>query len=81
MPEPMYVDEAIVCCGRNLHEPWRGIIQSSKDAWRSTFLDKVTYNLVVEVLDWVPLDLFPNILLVQVFSVNSMNICCSFSFT
>ena len=39
------------------------IIESCKDAWRSTFLDEVTYDLVIEIFDGRPLNLFANVLL------------------
>ena len=38
------------------------VIQSREDAWRATFLDEVAYDLVIEVLDRRPLDLFSDIL-------------------
>src|ERR1700676_1087017 len=39
-----------------------GIIQRSKNSGRSLFLDEITQDLVVEILDGCPLDLLPNVL-------------------
>lgn len=39
------------------------IVKSGKDSWGSTLLDEITDNLVVEVFDWCPFDLFPHVLL------------------
>ena len=39
-----------------------GVVQGSKDSRRTTLFDKVTYDLVVEVLDGRPFDLFPDVL-------------------
>ena len=38
-----------------------GIIKRRKDARGLSFFNKVAYNLVVEVLDGRPLDLFPDV--------------------
>ena len=57
------LNETIVCrsgvgmCGCT------GIVQRSKDTRRTTFFDEVAHDLVIEVFDGRPLDLFPNILL------------------
>lgn len=40
-----------------------GIIESGENAWGALLLDKIADNLVVEVFDWRPLDLFSDILL------------------
>lgn len=40
-----------------------GVVQGGEDTRGATFLDEVTYDLVVEVFDGVPLDLLPDILL------------------
>ena len=37
------------------------IIERSKDSRRSTFFNKIAYNLVIEVLDRSPLNLLANI--------------------
>ena len=44
-------------CGRT------SVVQGSKDTGRAALFDKVTYNLVVEVLDRRPLDLLADVLL------------------
>ena len=46
-----------------------GVVEGGKNARRTTFFDQVAHDLVVEVLDWIPLDLFPNVLLL--FSLES----------
>lgn len=38
------------------------IVEGRKDAWWASFLNQVTDNLVVEVLDRRPFDLFSDIL-------------------
>ena len=40
-----------------------GVIESSEDAWRAPLLDEIADNLIVEVLDWRPLDLLADVLL------------------
>ena len=40
-----------------------GVIESSEDAWRAPLLDEIADNLIVEVLDWCPLDLLADVLL------------------
>lgn len=39
------------------------IVKSRKDARRSALFDEVAHNLVVEVLDWRPRDLFSDVFL------------------
>ena len=39
------------------------VIESSEDAWRAPLLDEIADNLIVEVLDWRPLDLLADVLL------------------
>lgn len=39
------------------------IIQGSENTRRSLLFDQVAHDLVIEVLDWRPLDLFPDVLL------------------
>lgn len=46
-----------------------GVVESSENTRRTTFFDQVAHNLVVEVLDRSPLDLFPDIFLL--FSLES----------
>ncbi len=40
-----------------------GVVERSEDTRRAAFLDEVAHNLVVEVLDWCPFDLLPDVLL------------------
>ena len=40
-----------------------GVIESSEDAWRAPLLDEIADNFIVEVLDWRPLDLLADVLL------------------
>ena len=40
-----------------------GVIESSEDAWRAPLLNEIADNLIVEVLDWRPLDLLADVLL------------------
>ena len=39
------------------------VVEGGKNAWRATFFDEVTDDLVVEVLDRRPFDLFPDVFL------------------
>jgi hypothetical protein len=45
-----------VCCGAS-------VVEGSKNSRRAAFLDKIAYDLVVEIFDRCPFDLLPNILL------------------
>ena len=38
-----------------------GIVEGGEDAGWATFFDQVAHDLIVEVLDRGPLDLFPNV--------------------
>ena len=40
-----------------------GVIEGGKNTRWATFFDQVAHDLVVEVLDRIPLDLLPNVLL------------------
>lgn len=37
------------------------VVECSEDSWRTAFFDEVTDDLVVEVLDRVPFDLFADV--------------------
>ena len=39
------------------------VVESGEDARRTTFFYKVAHNLVVEILDWSPLNLLPDVFL------------------
>ena len=45
------------------------VVEGCENTRRTTFFDQVAHDLVVEVLDWIPLDLLPNVLLL--FSLES----------
>ena len=55
------LNEAVVGGSRVRMCSRASVVQSREDARRTALLDKVADNLVVEELDWIPLDLFPNI--------------------
>jgi hypothetical protein len=57
------LDEAVISSGRVSVCSSTSIIQSRKDPRRTTFFNKLTYNLVVEKVDRCPFDLFANIFL------------------
>ncbi len=57
------LDEAVVGRGRISMCGRTGVVECGEDTWRTTFFDEITNDLVVEVLDWCPLYLFPDVLL------------------
>lgn len=57
------LDEAIIRSRRIRMRCSASIIQGSENTRRSLLFDQVAHDLVIEVLDWRPLDLFPDILL------------------
>jgi len=40
-----------------------GVVESGENTRRTTFFDQVAHNLIVEVLDWSPLNLLPDVFL------------------
>lgn len=57
------LDEAIIRSRRIRMRCSASIIQGSENTRRSLLFDQVAHDLVIEVLDWRPLDLFPDVLL------------------
>ena len=57
------LDEGVVGGGRVRVCSRTRVVERGENPRRSTFLNEVAYNLVIEVLDWRPLDLLPDVLL------------------
>ena len=53
--------EAIVCGGRVSMCGGTGVVECREYSRGSTFFDEVAYNLVIEIFDRSPFNLFPNI--------------------
>ena len=55
------LNEAVVCSGRICVGGRASIVEGGEDTRRTSFLNEVAHNLVVEVLDRCPLDLFSDV--------------------
>jgi hypothetical protein len=59
--------EAVISCHRICMRSCCGIVQSSEDPRRPTFLDKITNDLVIEIFNLGPLNPLANVFLLLSF--------------
>ena len=57
------LDEAAISGGRVSMGRRAGVVESGENTRRATFFDQVAHDLIVEVLDWSPLNLLPDVFL------------------